>query len=79
MYLFIKRFYETKKFHIFVVSFFVFVVLNVVENYVHYNIGRHRETESIQLSAPSKKDWIRILVVMTVFAFLQGGFTYLLD
>ena len=79
MYLFIKRFYKTKKFHIFVVSFFVFVVLNVVENYVHYNIGRHRETESIQLSAPSKKDWIRILVVMTVFAFLQVGFTYLLD
>ena len=79
MYLFIKRFYKTKKIHIFVVSFFVFVVLNVVENYVHYNIGRHRETESIQLSAPSKKDWIRILVVMTVFAFLQGGFTYLLD
>jgi len=79
MYLFIKRFYKTKKFHIFVVSFLVFVVLNVVENYVHYNIGRHRETESIQLSAPSKKDWIRILAVMTVFAFLQGGFTYLLD
>lgn len=79
MYLFIKRFYKTKKFHIFVVSFLVFVVLNVIENYVHYNIGRHRETESIQLSAPSKKDWIRILLVMTVFAFLQGGFTYLLD
>lgn len=79
MYLFIKRFYKTKKFHIFVVSFLVFVVLNVIENYVHYNIGRHRETESIQLSAPSKKDWTKILLVMTVFAFLQGGFTYLLD
>ena len=79
MYLFFKRFYKTKKFHIFIVSFLVFVVLNVIENYVHYNIGRNRKTESIQFSAPSKKDWIRILLVMTVFAFLQGGFTYLLD
>jgi hypothetical protein len=79
MYLFVKRFYKTKQFHIFIVSFLVFVVLNVIENYVHYNIGRNRETESIQFSAPSKKDWIRILLVMTVFAFLQGGFTYLLD
>jgi len=61
------------------VSFLVFIFLNVIENYVHYNIGRHRESESIQLSSPSKNDWLKIIVVMTVFAFLQGGFTYLLE
>ena len=65
MYLFYKHI-KDKKIHIFLISFSIFVVLNIIENYVHYNIGRHT-------------DWIKIIIVMAVFAFLQGGFTSLLD
>jgi len=78
MYLFYKHI-KDKKIHIFLISFLIFIVLNVIENYVHYNIGRHTNSKNIELSMPTKNDWIKIIVVMIVFAFLQGGFTCLLD
>ena len=78
MYLFFKHF-KSKKVHIFLVSFFIFIFLNVVENYVHYNIGRHPEADGIKLSFPNTKERTKILLVMFIFAILQGGFTYWLD
>ena len=78
MYLFYKHI-KDKKIHIFVISFSIFIVLNIIENYVHYNIGRHTNSKNIVLSSPTKNDWIKIIIVMIVFAFLQGGFTYLFD
>ena len=78
MYLFYKHI-KDKKIHIFLISFSIFVVLNIIENYVHYNIGRHTNSKNIELSMPTKADWIKIIAVMAVFAFLQGGFTSLLD
>lgn len=68
-----------KKLHIFIVSFLVFVVLNIIENYVHYNIGRNRDVKYIKLSNPTNIDWMKIIIIMLIFAFLQGIFTYLLD
>jgi hypothetical protein len=78
MYLFYKHI-KDKKIHIFIISFSIFIVLNIIENYVHYNIGRHTDSKDIVLSMPSKSDWTKIIIVMFVFAFLQGGFTYLFD
>jgi hypothetical protein len=78
MYLFYKHI-KDKKIHIFIISFSIFIVLNIIENYVHYNIGRHNDSKNIELSMPSKNDWINIIIVMIIFAFLQGGFTYLFD
>ena len=62
-----------------VVSFCVFIFLNLIENYIHYNIGRNRDAEFIELSPPSKRDWIKIFIIMIIFASLQGLFTILLD
>lgn len=78
MYLFYKHI-KNKKQHIFIISFLIFIFLNVAENFIHYNIGRHPENERISLSLPSERDWIKIIIVMVVFAFLQGWFTYLLE
>ena len=78
MYLFYKCF-KNKKVHIFLISFVIFVFLNLIENYVHFNIGHHPEAETIKLSSPTRKEWVKIIVVMFIFAFLQGGFTYWLD
>jgi hypothetical protein len=61
--------------HVFIVSFCVFIVLNLIENLLHYNIGRHSDSELV-LNSPTKKDWIRIIIVMIIFAILQGVFTY---
>ena len=79
MYLFYKHI-KNKKLHIFIISFFIFIGLNVTENFIHYNIGRHNEDDdTVHLSMPTKRDWMKIIIVMVVFAILQGWFTYLLE
>ena len=62
-------------FHIVAASFFVYLFVNLFENLIHYNIGKFSDRET-KLELPSKKDWIKIVVVMCVFAFLQGLLTY---
>ena len=65
---------------VFVASFIAFIILNVIENYIHYNIGRNREEkEFIKLSMPSTKDWFKIILIMIVFALLQAAFTIFLS
>ncbi len=66
--------------NIFMASFVAFIILNIIENYIHYNIGRNREKEEfISLSMPTKKDWMKIIIIMIVFAILQGAFTMFLS
>ncbi len=66
--------------NIFMASFVAFIILNIIENYIHYNIGRNREKEEfISLSMPTKKDWTKIVIIMIVFAILQGAFTMFLS
>jgi hypothetical protein len=57
------------------ISFFVYIFVNLVENLIHYNIGKFSNKET-KLELPSKKDWIKILMVMCIFALLQGLLTY---
>ena len=65
---------------IFISSFVAFLILNVIENVIHYNIGRnHDDVEFIKLSTPSKKDWYKIIYIMILFAILQGVFTLFLS
>ena len=63
------------KIHIITISFFVYLFLNLVENLIHYNIGKFSNKET-KIDLPSKKDWFKIIVVMCIFALLQGLFTY---
>ena len=61
--------------HIIAISFFVYLFVNLFENLIHYNIGRFSNKET-KLELPSKKDLVKIVVVMCVFALLQGLLTY---
>lgn len=63
------------KFHIIVISFFVYLIVNLVENLIHYNIGKFSNKET-KLDIPSEKDWVKIIIVMCVFALIQGLLTY---
>jgi hypothetical protein len=66
--------------NIFMSSFAAFIILNVIENFIHYNIGRnHEDKEFIKLSTPSRNDWFKIIFIMIVFAILQGSFTLFLS
>ena len=61
-------------FHMIAISFFVYIFVNFFENIIHYNIGRFSNKET-KFELPNKKDFIKIIVVMCVFAFLQGLLT----
>ena len=74
-----KRFYimyilSGASLHIIAISFFVYIFVNLFENMIHYNIGRFSNKET-RLELPTKKDFIKIVVVMCIFALLQGLLT----
>lgn len=64
-----------KSLHIIVISFCVYLFVNLAENLIHYNIGKFSNKET-KFDLPSKKDWIKIVMVMCIFALLQGLLTY---
>ncbi len=57
------------------ISFIVYIFVNTVENVIHYNIGKSSNKE-VKMNIPTKKDWIRIIIVMCTFALLQGLLTF---
>jgi hypothetical protein len=62
-------------FHIIAISFVVYLFVNFFENMVHYNIGKFSNKET-KIELPSEKDFIKMMVVMFVFALLQGLLTF---
>ena len=66
--------FSGKSIHIIVISFFVYLFVNLFENIIHYNIGRFSNKET-KLELPSQKDFIKIALVMCTFALLQGLLT----
>lgn len=61
--------------HIFITSFIVFIILNTFENLIHYSIGRTTNEKSFTIKIPTINDWIRIVLIMIIFAVLQAVFT----
>lgn len=61
--------------HLITVSFFVYLVVNLFENVIHYNIGKFSDKD-INFEMPTQKDWVKIIIVMCIFALLQGLLTY---
>ena len=70
--------YKTSNYKIFISAVVVFIILNIIENYIHYNIGRHHDSH-LEFKNPSFSDWVKIIITMIIFAILQGIFTLVLD
>ena len=70
---------QKKGLHLVIVSFLVFIILNIIENYIHYNNGRNYHHQYVELSVPSRTDWIKMIIIMLCFGLLQASFTYLFD
>jgi hypothetical protein len=64
---------------IFMISFIVFVIVNIVENVIHYSIGRTYNQRNKQIQAPTNTDWIRIMGVMLVCATIHASLTSFLS
>ena len=67
-----KKYFKPGTLHIFAFSFIVFIVLNLIENVIHYNIGKGLNNKFV---LPSSDDWIKIIITMIIFAILQGYLT----
>ena len=61
--------------HLIVISFLAYLIVNLFENLIHYNIGRFSDQKT-KLELPTRKDWVKIVIVMCIFALLQGLLTY---
>jgi hypothetical protein len=61
--------------HVIFFSIIIFGVLNIIENLLHYNYGRNYAEDKFNLKMPSYSDWLKIVLTMIVFAFLQGYLT----
>jgi hypothetical protein len=72
-------FYKSKGFYVFLISAISFFVLNLVEDLIHFNIGRNRNLEDITVYLPEKSEWIYVIGVMIIFSILQGLVTYYFD
>ena len=68
-------FIKNKSIHLIFISFCIFIIINLIENLIHYNIGRYHESKSM-ITYPSYTDWIKIIITMIIFALLQGFLTY---
>ena len=52
------------------VSFTVYLFVNLFENLFHYNIGKY-SNHITKFDIPTKKDWWKIISVMVSFALLD--------
>ena len=69
-----KLYHQKNTFHLFIISFIVFALLNTIENVIHYNIGKTSNTD-FEFSNPARNDWKKIIVTMIIFALLQAFLT----
>jgi hypothetical protein len=61
--------------HLIVISFIAYLIVNLFENLIHYNIGRFSDQRT-HMELPTRSDWVKIVIVMCIFALLQGLLTY---
>ena len=67
----------SKGINLIVVSMLVFGILNLIENLIHYNIGRAHGNGGFVFYIPPLSDFIKILFTMIVFGLAQGLLTEL--
>lgn len=71
-------FCRSKSFYIFLFSAISFFVLNLIEDLIHFNIGRNYNLE-YKVYFPVNSEWYYVISVMIIFSILQGIVTYYFD
>ncbi len=64
--------------HLIIISFTIYLFVNLFENVIHYNIGKFSDNET-KIDIPTRKDWFKIIIVMCIFALIQGILTYVFN
>lgn len=61
-----------KNVQLIIISFIVYIFVNMTENMIHYNIGRRN---NLNFELPTGPEFILIFMVMITFAAIQGLLT----
>ena len=69
---------SSKGIYLILISMLVFGSLNLIENLIHYNIGRSHGSVEFIFNIPSLNDFVKILFTMIVFGLAQGLLTELI-
>jgi len=56
---------------IIIISTIIFGVLNIIENIIHYSLGRHFGKKGFEFYIPSLNEFLILIVVMLIFAGLE--------
>lgn len=72
-------FYKSKSVYIFLISAISFFALNLIEDLIHFNIGRNPDLKYNKVYFPITSEWYYIISVMVFFSILQGLLTYYFD
>ena len=67
----------SKGVYLVIISVIIFGILNLIENLIHYNIGRSHKSNKLMLYLPNTEDFIKILITMIIFGLAQGLLTEL--
>ena len=70
---------KSKSFYIFLISGISFLILNLIEDLIQFNIGRNRNLSKSKIYLPENTEWFYVIIVMFIFATLQGLITYYFD
>lgn len=71
-------FSKASNYRLLIISFCVYLFVNMFENLIHYNIGKHSNAE-LKFEIPTTGDWSKIVMVMFTFALIQGTLTCIID
>lgn len=67
----------SKGIYLVIISMIVFGILNLIENLIHYNIGRSHKSNGFIFYLPNTNDFLKIIIIMIVFGLAQGLLTEL--
>lgn len=62
-----------KNVQLIIVSFIVYIFVNMTENMIHYTIGRRN---NLNFEWPTGPEFLLIFIVMITFAGIQGFLTF---
>lgn len=64
--------------YVFAISFIVFLIVDIIEDYSHYLVGINSESDNIKIIVPVKKDLFRMIIIIIVAAIINASLNYIL-
>lgn len=64
--------------YVFAISFIVFLIVDIIEDYSHYLVGINSESDNIKIIVPVKKDLFRMIIIIIAAAIINASLNYIL-